>query len=182
MHFQNRAEFWGRIFGQVVMQILQLCFDGVCGKAQSLDFFANLLCINKVMRHIHAARGHQHGAPNGNASGNSKSVDRKTHGNLLDFAKLVIEQILQGVHRCLLLVTICFKRDFAADTCSQHHHAHDAFCVDATIALADPNVTGKSASRFGELGRGTGMQAQFIADGDVFGDHTNERVEFVEQR
>jgi hypothetical protein len=26
------------------------------------------------------------------------------------------------------------------------------------------------------------MQAQFIADGDVFGDHTNERVEFVEQR
>ena len=55
MHFQDRAEFWWRIFGQVVMQLLQLCFDGISGQAQSLNFFANLLRINKVMRHIHAA-------------------------------------------------------------------------------------------------------------------------------
>ena len=55
MHFQNCAEFRGRIFGQGIVQFLQLCFDSISGQAKSGYFFADLMRVNEVMRHIHAA-------------------------------------------------------------------------------------------------------------------------------
>ena len=85
---------------------------------------------------------------------------------LFAFAKLVVDQRDQSVHGFLRLITDGFELDARANASRQHHDTHDAFGVDATLAFADPHFTRKTACEFGELGGRTGMQAQFIADGD----------------
>src|SRR5687767_8568678 len=90
---------------------------------------------------------------------------------LLTFAELVLDQCAQGVHRCLLVLTVGLDFDLAAGTGGQHHHAHDALGVDAAAVAAHVNVALKTARQLGQLGRCAGVQAELIADRDGRLDH-----------
>ena len=53
----------------------------------------------------------------------------------------------------------------------QHHHAHDAFGVDAARALAHPDLAFVLAGKLGQLGGCPGVQAQFVDDFGFLGQH-----------
>ena len=153
MHFQDGGQFGRRILGQGVMQLLQLIFHGIARCAQALQLGAHFFGRNEIVRHIHTARSHQHSTPNGDAACNCEAVDGKRHGRtLFAFTKLVIDQGQQSVHGFMFALALGFHLDLRANAGGQHHDAHDAFGVDATLALADPHLTGKTASELGEFG------------------------------
>ena len=56
----------------------------------------------------------------------------------------------------------------------EHHHRHDALAVDHALWLAaDANLAREAGGYANELGRGTGVQAQLVDDGDLAGRHRN---------
>ena len=89
----------------------------------------------------------------------------------LALPKFVIDESQQCIHRHLLIRAIGFDDNSAANTSGQHHHAHDAFGVDAALALAHPDLARKAAGEFGQFRGGPGVQAQFIADVRAVLDH-----------
>jgi hypothetical protein len=78
---------------------------------------------------------------------------------LFAFAEFVSYQRQQGSHGWLFLFAIRFNFNFTANASGQHHDAHDAFCIDASLAFAEPHLAWKSTSDFGQFGRSPGMKA-----------------------
>ena len=64
-----------------------------------------------------------------------------------------------------------FDGDRAAARCCQHHHTHDAFCIDLAAVAFEPDIRSKAAGKLGELGRGPCVQAKFIDDGGFSAGH-----------
>lgn len=66
-----------------------------------------------------------------------------------------------------LVRPIGLEHHLGAQPGGQRHHPHDAFGIDAPlVAFAHPDVALKATGQFGQLGRSTGVQAQFIYDGN----------------
>ena len=57
------------------------------------------------------------------------------------------------------------------DAGRQHHDAHDAFGIDASLTARNPYLAGETAGKFREFGRGARVQAELIADGRGCLDH-----------
>ena len=71
---------------------------------------------------------------------------------LFAFAEFVRQQGQQCVHGLRFLIAIRFNFNFTANASSQHHDAHDAFCIHASLAFADPHLAWKGAGDFGQFG------------------------------
>ena len=90
---------------------------------------------------------------------------------LFPFAELVGHQRQQRTHRDMLIGSAGFKLNGTANASGQHHHAHDAFGIYAALAFGHPDLTGKTACKFGKFGRRPCVQAQLIADVGADLDH-----------
>ena len=175
VHIQQRREFGRRVRRQVDTQTLQLIDHGIAAITHARYLGLHLRWFDEVMRHLHATGRGQYRTPDGNTARDGQAVDGEAHvrlaRDLFAFAKLVVYQGQQRVHGLLLLRAIGLHLDLRTQACGQHHHAHDALGVDAALALAHPDLAGIAARKLGELGRGTGVQTQLVADGDAVLDH-----------
>ena len=155
--------------------------------AHAVDLGLDLLRLDEVVRHVDAARHHEHGAPDGDATGDGEPWTAKVmahsgraaariEGEPVTISRLPrtcrSSSASDGVHappaparRLVSTSTV------AADAGGQHHHAHDALGIDAAVAAREPDLAGIAARELGELGRGARMQAQLIADGHGCLDH-----------
>jgi hypothetical protein len=52
----------------------------------------------------------------------------------------------------------------ASAASGEHHHAHDAFRVDAPAAAREPDVALEAARHVGELRRGARVQPELVHD------------------
>jgi hypothetical protein len=94
------------------------------------------------VRHIHAAGRNQHRAADGNATGNGQTVDGKGHSPSPNLSAISASRA--SIASCSRSPSVS-KLDFrAADAGGQHHHAHDAFGVDAALARLIQTSHGKT--------------------------------------
>ena len=61
--------------------------------------------------------------------------------------------------------------EFGAFGGAEHHDAHDAFAVDGFTVTGELRFSGEAAGEVDQLDGGSGMEAQFIDDGDFFAEH-----------
>ncbi|EKD98424.1 MAG: hypothetical protein ACD_23C00442G0001, partial [uncultured bacterium] len=61
VHIQQRGQFGRRVGRHLGLQALQFIGHRVAPLAHPLDFSSHLLGLDEIVRHIHAAGGHQHG-------------------------------------------------------------------------------------------------------------------------
>ncbi|MNT02733.1 hypothetical protein D3C72_1372400 [compost metagenome] len=83
VHVEQRGEFVRRVGRHVGLQALQLLDHRIAPVAHPLNFALDLLRLHKIVRHIHAAGGHQHRAADGDAASNCKTVDGESHGGVI---------------------------------------------------------------------------------------------------
>ncbi len=86
---------------------------------------------------------------------------------LLLLTEFVIEQRLNLSQGLISIGTGCIDLDRDPQTCSQHHHAHDAFSVDALRTAGNENLAVELAGELREFGCRPGVQAKFIADDNI---------------
>jgi hypothetical protein len=83
VHVQQRREFVRRFLGahlrDGVLQAVELVDHRVAALADALDLGGDLPGLDEVVRHVHAAGGHQHGPPDGDAARDREPVDRERH-------------------------------------------------------------------------------------------------------
>ena len=91
-------------------------------------------------------------------------MQTKAHGNSLTLAKLVRNQRQDGIRRLILALAAGVDDDFAAYACRQHHHAHDAFGVDAALATLHPDFASERSGKLRQFGRRPCMEAKFVDD------------------
>ena len=163
MHVQQGRQLVRRVLGHVFLQALQLIDHRIAGHAQTLDLGIDLIGFHKIVPQIDATGGQQNGTPDGDATRQCQAMDAEGHG-LFAFAKLVVDQGQSRRQGLFLALAHGLDHHLAAQTSGQHHHAHDAFGIDASLAFAHPDFARKAARQFGQFGRSAGVQPQFIAD------------------
>jgi hypothetical protein len=92
--------------------------------------------------------------------------DASRNPRLLTFAELVAEQFGESLQRRSFVRATDLDLNLAADAGGQHHHAHDAFPIDAPIVAAQRDFTLEAARQFRKLGGRPRMQSELIADSD----------------
>ena len=100
---------------------------------------------------------------------------------LFAFVEFVGNQGQQGVHGLLGLLALGLELQCGVLGGSKHHDTHDAFGVHAALTARKPHLTGIRTGQFGELGRGPGVEPEFIADGRLGLDHVVFWIGFEER-
>ena len=87
VHIQQGIQLMGCLFGPHVrdagLQAADLFNHRVAPLAHALYFGLDLIGIDEIVRHVHAAGGHQHRPPDGNAPGDGEAVDGESQSTLL---------------------------------------------------------------------------------------------------
>jgi len=83
---------------------------------------------------------------------------------LLTFAEFVRDQLQERIHRFFFVGALGLDQHGAADARCKHHHAHDAFRVDAAAVAAHPDFGLEVRGQLRQLGRRACVQAQLVHD------------------
>ena len=117
------------------------------------------------------------GMADGDAARHADAVHREARGGralvhgLSPLPELVGEELLQRVHRGLLVVAVGLDLDRRAHARGEHHHAHDALRVHAPAVAGEPDAAAEPGGELRELGRGARVQSELVHDGHVLLDH-----------
>src|SRR5471032_3014839 len=85
--------------------------------------------------------------------------------------ELVVEERLERVDGGHFVDAVGLELDGRAEARGEHHHAHDAFRVDAPPVARDPHARLELRCHLRELGGGARVQAQLVGDLDGALDH-----------
>lgn len=83
---------------------------------------------------------------------------------LFSLAEVIIDECEQRSHRFFFALTVGLDGDGRAFCGGQHHHAHDALCVDALTVASHPHLAGILRGELSEFGGSSCMQAEFVDD------------------
>lgn len=87
------------------------------------------------------------------------------------FFKLAFDQVADGIDDGVFIVSIGGDGDDRSMAGGKHHQAHDAFPINFLAVFFDKNIGLKSIRDFHELSGRSGMDAEFVEDGEIFFNH-----------
>ena len=91
--------------------------------------------------------------------------------SVLIFFKLAGNQVFQRVQRFLFVLPFRHDGDLGAVAYRQHHQTQNTLAVNFLAILLLDNVCIKFAGQFDELSSRTRVNAEFVDDGELLGDH-----------
>jgi len=89
----------------------------------------------------------------------------------LIFLEIPVDEVFDGGEGGFCVVAFSADNEDGPVAGGEHHEAHDAFAIDLLTVFFDGDIAGELAGGLDELGRGPGVDAELVADGEFAPDY-----------